>query len=123
MTTLENLYFGNNNPSEYKYSKDARKKLSETIALINELKSLNTTERQKEKLAKIDNCQMSLIVLSECDAFIKGFKIGVKITTEIYADRNIDRYTTVGITSCLPRCLLLYNSCPDSLPLAEKNSG
>ena len=86
MTTLEDFYFGNVNPSEYKQSKDTRKKLSETIALIDELKSLLTTEQQKEKLEQIDNCQLAQIALSERDAYVEGFKLGVKMTTEIYAD-------------------------------------
>ena len=86
MTTLENFYFGNVNPSEYKQRKDTRKKLSETTHLIDELKSMLTTEQQKEKLVQIDRCQLSLIALSERDANIEGFKIGVKITTEIYAE-------------------------------------
>ena len=86
MTTLENFYFGNVNPSEYKQSKDTRKKLSELTGLLDELKALLTTEQQKEKLEQIDNCQLSLIALSERDANIEGFKLGVKMTTEIYAD-------------------------------------
>ena len=86
MTTLENFYFGNINPSEYKQSKDTRKKLSEMTDLLDELKSILTTEQQKEKLEEIDNCQLSLIALSERDAYIEGFKLGVKMTTEIFAD-------------------------------------
>ena len=86
MTTLENFYFGNINPSEYKQSKGTKKKLSEITRLIDELKSLLTTEQQKEKLDQIDACQLSLIALSERDAYIEGFKLGVKLTTEIYAD-------------------------------------
>ena len=86
MTTLENFYFGNINPSEYKQSKDTRKKLSEMTKLLDELRSVLTTEQQKEKLEQIENCQLSLIALSEKGAYIEGFKIGVKMTTEIYAD-------------------------------------
>ncbi len=86
MTTLENFYFGNVNPSEYKQSRDTKKKLSEMTRLFDELRSMLTTEQQKEKLERIENCQLSLIALSEKDAFIEGFKIGVKMTTEIYAD-------------------------------------
>ena len=86
MTTLENFYFGNINPSEYKQSRDIRKKLSEMTNLLDELKSLLTTEQQKEKLEQIDNCQLSLIALSERDAYIEGFKLGVKLATEIYTD-------------------------------------
>ena len=84
MTTLENFYFGNINPSEYKQSKDTRKKLSELIELLDELKSLLTTDQQIEMIEQIDRCQLSLIALSERDAYIEGFKLGVKMTTEIY---------------------------------------
>ena len=86
MTTLENFYFGNINPSEYRQSKDSKKKLSEMTSLLDELRSILTAEQQKEKLERIENCQLSLIALSEKDAFIEGFKIGVRMTTEIYAD-------------------------------------
>ena len=86
MTTLENFYFGNINPSEYKQSRDTKKKLSEMTRLLDDLRSMLTTEQQKEKLDQIENCQLSLIALSEKDAFIEGFKIGVRMTTEIYAD-------------------------------------
>ena len=86
MTTLENFYFGNINPSEYKQNKDTKKKLSEMIMLLDELKSMLITEQQKEKLEQIDACQLSLIALSERDAYIEGFKLGVKMTTEIFAD-------------------------------------
>ncbi len=39
-------------------------------------------EQQKEKLEQIENCQLSLIALSEKDACIECFKLGVKMTTE-----------------------------------------
>ena len=84
MTTLENFYFGNINPSEYRQSKDTRKKLSEMTSLFDELKKTLTTAEQQEILEQIDNCQLSLISLSEGDAFIEGFKLGVKMATEIY---------------------------------------
>ena len=86
MTPLENFYFGNINPSEYKQSKDTKKKLSEMTSLLDELRSTLTTEQQKDMLEQIENCQLSLIALSEKDAFIEGFKLGVRMTTEIYAD-------------------------------------
>ena len=86
MTTLENFYFGNINPSEYKQSENSKKKLSKMTRLLDELRSILTTEQQKEKIEQIENCQLSLIALSEKDAFIEGFKISVRMTTEIYAD-------------------------------------
>ena len=86
MTTLENFYFGNVNPSEYKQSKDTRKKLSELTELLDELRSILTTAKQEEKIEQIDACQFSLIALSERDAYLEGFKLGVRMTTEIYED-------------------------------------
>jgi len=86
MTTLENFYFGNINPSEYKQSRDTKKKLSEMTRLLDELKSMVTTEQQKEKIEQMDSCLLSLIALSERDAYIEGFKLGVRMATEIFAD-------------------------------------
>ena len=86
MITLESFYFGNINPSEYKQSRDSKKKLSEITSLFDELRSMLTSKQQKEKLEQMENCQLSLIALSEKDAYIEGFKFGVKMTTEIYAD-------------------------------------
>ena len=86
MTTLENFYFGNINPSDYRQSRDTKKKLSKMTRLLEELRSTLTNEQQKEKLEQIENCQLSLIALSEKDAYIEGFKLGVKMATEIYAD-------------------------------------
>lgn len=86
MTTLEDFYFGNVNPSEYNQGRDTKKKLSEMTKLLVELRSMLTTEQQNVKLEQIENCQLSLIALSEKDAYIEGFKLGVKIATEIYTD-------------------------------------
>lgn len=86
MTALEDFYFGNINPSEYKQSKDTRKKLSELTELLDALKSILTTAQQEEKIEQIDACQLSLIALSERDAYLEGFKLGVKMTTEIFSD-------------------------------------
>ena len=91
MTTVENFYFGNVNPSEYKQSKDTKKKLSEMTRLFDELTSLLTTEQQKEKPEQIENCQLSLIALSERDAYIEGLKFGMRMTTEIYAESRNNR--------------------------------
>ena len=88
MTTLEDFYFGNITPSEYRQKKDTKKKLSEMTDLLDELKSLLTDEHQKEKMEQIDSCQLSLIALSERDAYIEGFKLGVRMTTEIFADKQ-----------------------------------
>ena len=70
---IGDFYFGNFIPSEYKQSKGAKKKLSEMTRLLDELRSMLTTEQQKEKLEQIENCQLSLTTLSEKDTYIEGF--------------------------------------------------
>ena len=54
--------------------------------MLDELKDLLADEQQKEKLEQIDNCQLSLIALSERDAYLEGFKLGVKMTTEVFME-------------------------------------
>ena len=60
--------------------------------MLDELRFMLTTEQQKEKLEQIENCQLSLIALSEKDAYIEGFKLSIEMTTEIY-----NRYTAAGL--------------------------
>ena len=86
MTTLEDFYFGNITPSEYKQSKEVRKKLSAMTDLIEELSTLFENDRQKEKIDQLADKQTELIALSERDAYIEGFKLGVRMTTEIFLD-------------------------------------
>lgn len=54
------------------------------IELLEELKSMLTAAEQQEKLEQIDSCQLSLIALSERDAYIEGFNLGVRMMVEIY---------------------------------------
>ena len=44
MITSEDFYFGNINPSEYKQSRDTKKKLSEMTRLLDELRAMLTNE-------------------------------------------------------------------------------
>lgn len=87
MTNLENFYFGNINPSDYRQSAEVRKKLSAMTALIEELSSLSEKDQQKEKITRLAERQTELIAIAERDAYIEGFKLGVKLATEIYTDK------------------------------------
>ena len=87
MTILENFYFGNINPSDYRQSAEVRKKLSAMTALIEELSSLSEKDQQKEKITRLAERQTELIALAERDAYIEGFKLGMKMATEIYTDK------------------------------------
>lgn len=87
MTTLENFYFGNINPSDYRQSAEVRKKLSAMTVLMEELSSLLDKDQQKEKLEQFADRQTELIALAERDAYIEGLKLGMKLATEIYTDK------------------------------------
>lgn len=63
--------------------------------MLDELRAMLTTEQQKVKPEQIENCQLSLIALSEKDAYIEGFKLGVRMAPEIYADTQQWGYTLV----------------------------
>ena len=87
MTTLVNFYFGNINPSDYRQSSEVRKKLSAMTALIEELSSMSEKDQQKEKITMLAERQTELIALAERDAYLEGFKLGMKLATEIYTDK------------------------------------
>ena len=53
--------------------------------MLDELRAMLTTEQQKVKPEQ-KNYQLSLIALSEKDAYIEGVKLGVRMAPEIYAD-------------------------------------
>ena len=84
MTTLENLWYGNIHPyeksvpKESEYSKAAKLCIRHSDALAATL-----TDAQKETLDKLIAAQTEQSSLGECDAFIRGFVIGVKIMQEV----------------------------------------
>ena len=51
-----------------------KKKFSEMSRFLDELRPMLMNEQQMEKLEQIENFQLSLIALSEKDAFIEGFR-------------------------------------------------
>lgn len=87
MTTLENLFFGNINPSEYENNADVKGLLHSMTKLTEELKGILSSEQQKDILERIVSCHMSAVALSERDAFINGYKLGTKMTTEVFLER------------------------------------
>lgn len=46
--------------------------------MLDELRAMLTTKQQKMMPEQIENCQLSLIALSEMDAFFERFKLGMK---------------------------------------------
>ena len=83
MTLLEDLYYGNIQPCEYKQSAEVRRKLSEMTTATEKLKTTMPDESLCAEVDKAFDKQTELIALCERDAFIAGFKLGVKLMIAI----------------------------------------
>lgn len=83
MTLLENLYYGNIQPCEYEQSAEVRRKLSATTTDTEKLKDMMPDDFLRSEVDKAFDKQTELIALCERDAFIAGFKLGVKMMMEI----------------------------------------
>ena len=84
MTILEELFYGNIRPCDNLQSTEVRKKHNATTAAIEKLQSSLPDERLYNELNDVLNRQSELIALSERDAFIDGFRLGVKIVVETF---------------------------------------
>lgn len=83
MTTIENLYFGNINPSEVNVNDYSKIADLTRIAIKNENRLLNMlSKHQREQFEKFkeSDCEMH----SECEMkfFIEGFKLGMCLAVE-----------------------------------------
>ena len=83
MTLLEDLYYGNIQPCEYEQSAEVRRKLSAMTAATEKLKVKMPDTSIRAEVDKAFDKQTELIALCERDAFIAGFKLGVKLMIEI----------------------------------------
>ena len=89
MNILNKLFYGNLTPYEYEQSADTRK-LSEAVLDDEDtlLKNFPDSEQTlKDSLRDILEHRISLMALAERDAYLEGFKIGMKLATEIYTDK------------------------------------
>ena len=83
MTTIENLYFGNINPSEVNVNDYSKIADLTRIAIKNENRLLNMlSKHQREQFEKFkeSDCEKH----SECEMkfFIEGFKLGMRVAVE-----------------------------------------
>ena len=90
MNILNMLFYGNLTPYEYKQSDETRK-LSDVVLDDEDtlLKCLSDKEQTlKDSLQDLLERHTSLMALAERDAYIEGFKLGVKMAIEIYEDNQ-----------------------------------
>ena len=84
MRILEEFWYGNLNPNEQSFGKQSR--FAKVLSLLtqNEGKLLERmNEEEKEIFEKYQDCHHELTQLGECEAFIKGFRLGGQIMLEV----------------------------------------
>ncbi len=83
MNTLEELYYGNIVPNE-KCAK-LNSEVTELLKLLNrneEKLTATLTEEQKETFEKYKDCNREISEICEREAFLNGFRLGVRIIIE-----------------------------------------
>ena len=84
MTLLEGFFFGNIQPCEYKQSAEVKRKLADMTSTAEKLKGNISDDHQRTEIDKVFDKQTELIALSERDAYLSGFRLGIKMMCEIY---------------------------------------
>lgn len=87
MTVLEDLYYGNLSPwSEYTPSDGTRKAIRNNNKNIDNLSAMLDNQTHHDAVNDIINSQSKVIALTEKDAFLAGFKLGIKVMSEALTD-------------------------------------
>lgn len=82
MSILEELWYGNINPSEDKEVSDDEKELVELMARHQKYLTSKLKEKELDAFKKYVECCEEYTSLVECQAFEIGFKLAVKLLTE-----------------------------------------
>lgn len=83
MSTLQELWFGNVNPSEDKVITDEEQRLVELMAIYQEKLMSNLSNDDLDTFKKFIECSDEYSMLIEAQAFEIGFKLSVKFFEEI----------------------------------------
>ena len=95
MHMLEEFWYGNINPMERPFQR--QRKFDKTFRLLtkNEEKLLeNLNEQEKEVFDKFKACYDEMIQITECQTFIKGFKLGARFVIACF-EHDSDIYDEV----------------------------
>lgn len=91
MTTIENLYFGNINPSEVNFNDDSEIADLTRIAIKNENRLLNMlSKHQREQFEKFKESDCEMHSKCEMKFFIEGFKLGMRLSVEGLTNNKVN---------------------------------
>lgn len=82
MSILQELWYGNINPSEDKEVSDEEKELVELMARHQEYLKSKLKDKELDEFQKYILCSDEYTSLVECQAFEIGFKLAVKLLAE-----------------------------------------
>ena len=82
MSILEELWYGNINPSDERDISDEEKKLVELMARHQEYLTSKLKDKELDEFQKYIECSNEYTSLVECQAFEIGFKLAVRFLTE-----------------------------------------
>ena len=82
MSILQELWYGNINPSEDKEVSDDEKELVELMARHQEYLTSTLKDKELEEFKKYIECCDEYVSMVECQAFQIGFKLAVRLLTE-----------------------------------------
>ena len=82
MSILQELWYGNINPSDDRDVSDKEKKLVELMARHQEYLTSKLKDKELDSFEKYIECTDEYTSLVECQAFEIGFKLALKILTE-----------------------------------------
>ena len=89
MRLLEELWYGNIEPTEYDTSSKEYKKLQELICRNEEKLKATMTDEQKELFEKYTNCVREYQNITDCLIFQNGFKLGARMMLEVMQENEI----------------------------------
>lgn len=82
MSILQELWYGNINPSEDRDISDEEKKLVELMARHQEYLTSKLKDKELDSFKKYIECTDEYTSLVECRAFEIGFKLAIKVLTQ-----------------------------------------
>ena len=86
MKILEELWYGNIEPTEYDTSSKEYKKLQELICRNEEKLRVTMSDEQKALCEKYTYCIREYQTMTDCLIFQKSFKLGARIAFEVMAE-------------------------------------
>lgn len=82
MSILQELWYGNINPSEDKEVSDEEKKLVKLMAMHQEYPTSKLKKNEFDEFKKYIECSEKYTALVECQAFETGFKLAISLLTK-----------------------------------------